>query len=122
MQFLRRKAKSMRVKKTLWEQSLYNTLKDLHYNFKNQVPIICREKYGYIVDFLLIDHNIIIEVDGKSTHGSKEQQKADNQRSRRLKKEGFHIIRFWNKQISTLTKQQIQQIIELKIALLKENC
>lgn len=119
LQFLRRKAKLMRLRKTIWEQSLYDTLKDLHYKFKNQVPIICIEKYGYIVDFLLTDYNLIIEVDGRSTHASKEQQKADNQRSRRLKKEGYEILRFWNKQISTFNKEQIDQIIKSKIQLIK---
>ena len=97
---------------------LYNTLKDLHYKFKNQYPIICRQKYGYIVDFYLEDYNLIIEVDGKSTHSSKEQQKADNQRTKRLKKEGFHLIRFWNKQISTYSKEDIDQIIKQKIMLI----
>jgi very-short-patch-repair endonuclease len=118
MKFLKRKAKGMRIRKTVWEQSLYTTLKDLHYNFKNQVPIICQNKYGYIIDFLLVDYNLIIEVDGKSTHSSKEQQKADNQRSRRLKKEGYYILRFWNKQVSTLSKETIDQIIKTKIKLL----
>ena len=116
--FLNKKAKEMRLNPTLWESKLKKILSDLHYKFQTQVPIICKNKYGYIIDFLLTDYNLIIEADGKSTHGSKSQQKLDNQRSRRLKKEGYHIIRFWNKQISTLSKEQIDQIIKTKIMLI----
>lgn len=119
-QFLNKRAKYMRNKgATKWELILKKHLSDLHYIFKSQVPIICREKYGYIVDFLLIEHNIIIEADGKSTHGNKEQIKKDNQRSRRLIKEGYHILRLWNSQISTLTKDVIDDTIKMKIELIK---
>ena len=118
MQFLRRRAKYMRTRKTIWEQSLFTTLKDLHYNFKCQVPIICRQQYGYILDFLLTDYNLIIEVDSVKHHTSKQDVKKDNQRSRRLKKEGFHILRLMNKQISTFSKEMIDQIIKSKIELI----
>lgn len=111
-------AKKLRGSRTRWEQSFYITLKDLGYKFEFQKPIICRSKYGYILDFLLVDYNIVVEIDGKSTHGSKEQQKKDNQRSARIKKEGYHIIRFWNKQISTYSKEVIDQIIKQKIMLI----
>ena len=116
-QFLNRMAKKLRGNRTKWEQSFYITLKSLGYKFEFQKPIICREKYGYILDFLLSDFNIVIEIDGKSTHGSKEQQKKDNQRSRRIKKEGFHILRFWNSQVSVFTKEQIDEVIKNKIKL-----
>jgi very-short-patch-repair endonuclease len=118
-QFLNRMAKKLRGNRTKWEQSFYITLKSLGYKFEFQKPIICREKYGYILDFLLSDFNIVVEIDGKSTHGSKEQQKKDNQRSRRIKKEGFHILRFWNSQVSVFTKEQVDQIIKQKISLIK---
>lgn len=115
-QFLNRMAKKLRGRRTQWEQSLYVTLKNLGYKFEFQKPLICRQKYGYILDFLLTDYNIVIEVDGKSTHGSKEQQKKDGVRSRRILKEGYYILRFWNKQISLFSKEQIDQIIKQKIA------
>ena len=120
LSFLEKKAKLMRLKKTKWEQILYKTLKELHYNFKNQVPIICKEKYGYIVDFLLVDYNLIIEADSKQYHSSRESQKLDNQRTRRLKKEGYNMLRLWNSQISVYTKEQINDIIRAKIALLSQ--
>ena len=118
MQFLNRRAKWMRVNKTKWEQLLFDCLKDLHYNFKCQVPVICREQYGYILDFLLLDYNLVIEADSKKYHTSPQDVKKDNQRSRRLKKEGFHILRLTNKQISTYSKEIIDQIIKQKILLI----
>ncbi len=54
--FLKEKAKELSKNKTKWETSLYTTLKDLHYKFKFQVPVICAEKHGYILDFLLTDY------------------------------------------------------------------
>jgi very-short-patch-repair endonuclease len=118
-QFLDRMAKKLRARRTQWEQSLYVTLKDLGYKFEFQKPVVCRGKYGYILDFVLTDYNIVIEADGVSTHGSKEQQKKDGVRTRRLKKEGYSLIRLWNRQISTYSKEQINDIIQTKIELLK---
>ncbi len=114
-QFLHKRAKILRNKRTKWEAIMYSYLKQIGYKFKFQVPAICRNKYGYILDFLLTDYNLIIEIDGKAFHNSKEQKKKDNQRTRRLLKEGFHLIRLSNKQVSVLTKEQIHDIISTKI-------
>lgn len=114
-QFLHKRAKILRNKRTKWEAIMYSYLKQIGYKFKFQVPVICAEKHGYILDFLLIDYNLIIEVDGKAFHSSPEQRKKDNLRTRRLKKEGFHLIRLSNKQVSVLTKEQIHDIISTKI-------
>lgn len=116
--FLKEKAKELSKNKTKWETSLYTTLKDLHYKFKFQVPVICAEKHGFILDFLLIDYNLIIEVDGKAFHNSPQQRKKDNLRTRRLKKEGFHLIRLMNSQISKYSSQDIDNIIKSKIMLI----
>ncbi len=116
--FLKEKAKELSKNKTKWETSLYTTLKDLHYKFKFQVPVICAEKHGFILDFLLTDYNLIIEVDGKAFHTSPQQRKKDNLRTRRLKKEGFHLIRLMNSQISKYSAQDIDNIIKSKIMLI----
>ena len=81
-----------------------------------QVPII-HKTYGYIVDFLLTDYPIFIEVDGK-WHLTPEQKKKDNRRTKHLEKEGYSPIRLMNKQVSTFTKEQIDQIIQFKIQML----
>lgn len=119
MQFLNRKAKLMRLKKTKWEGLLFKTLSDLHYKFKSQVPIICREQYGYIMDFLLTDYNIFIEVNSRQYHSTPQQVKDDNRRSRRIQKEGYYPLVLTNKQISIYSKEQIDDIIRMKIELIK---
>jgi len=119
-EFLNRAALRLSKNKTKWESIMSKHLSDLHYKFKFQVPVIYnpvnnKTPKGYILDFLLTDYNIVIEIDGLSTHSSKTQQKADRQRTKKLQKLGYHVIRFWNKQVSTLSKENIDQIIKLKI-------
>lgn len=114
-------SKDLRNKATPYEKSFYKTLKDLHYKFEFQVPIICNKKHLYIADFVLIDSKLIIEIDGVSCHSSKEDVKKDNRRTKLLKKEGYEVLRFWNKQVSIFTKEQIDQIIKSKIQLIVNN-
>jgi len=114
-------SKRLKNNATAWESTLFNTLSDLHYKFKFQVPhIVNKDKNPqlFILDFLLTDYNIIIEVDSIKHHTSSKDVKNDNKRTRFLRKEGFHIIRLFNRQINTLTKDQINQIIQTRISLL----
>lgn len=117
-------AKSLRELATPHEKILYKYLKELGYKFEFQVPIIIgtmKVPKLYIVDFLLTDYQLIIEADGLSTHGTKEAIKADNYRSKKLKEVGYSVLRFWNKQISTYSRNQIKEIIDLRISMLKED-
>lgn len=114
-------SKKLRSRLTKWELILKKHLVDLGYNFKIQFPIICNKKHLYIVDFLLVDYNIFLEADGVSTHGTKETIKKDKIRTRNLRKEGYEPIRFWNKQLETFTKEQIDNIIKLKLLFVKES-
>ena len=78
LQFLNEKAELMRLKPTKWELTLKTHLEHLGYRFKNQFPIICKKKYGYIMDFVLLDYNIFIECNSVKYHySSKEQIKKD---------------------------------------------
>lgn len=113
-------SENLKKNATPWELKLYKILKDLHYNFKFQEPIICFRKHLFIVDFLLTEYNIFLEADGLSCHSSKADKKKDNRRSRYLIKEGYHPLRLWNKQISTLSKEAIDSIIKTKIKLVEE--
>lgn len=110
-------AKDLRKKATEHERLFYKTLKDLHYKFEFQVPVIANKKHLYILDFLLVDYQIFIELDG-SQHYTPEGMKKDNLRTRRLRKEGYEPIRFSNKQVSILSKESIDQIIKTKIMLI----
>ena len=64
---------------------------DATYNF----PIRC--KYGYILDFAIVDLKIDIECDGEVWH--KIGNKRDNARNWVLRNMGWKIIRFRGKQI-----------------------
>lgn len=52
----------------------------------------------YIVDFVSLQHNLVIEVDG-AYHSELEQQEYDENRTLRLERLGFHVIRFSNDEI-----------------------
>lgn len=104
---------------TDYEKILYRFLKDLHYKFKFQEPVVVNKEKKpqlFILDFLLTDYNLIIEADSKQWHTSKEQVRNDNYRSKLLKKEGYYILRLFNRQISTYSKDQINDIIKMKIS------
>ena len=115
-------AKELKKNATQWELKFKGILEGLGYKFKFQVPVICNSKHLYILDFLLIDYQIFIELDG-SQHFTKEGKKKDNLRTKRLRKEGYEPLRFPNKQVDNLTTDQIKSIIETKIKLIchKEN-
>jgi very-short-patch-repair endonuclease len=77
------------VEQLLW-QRIRN--KQLHNSrFRRQHPID-----HYIVDFVCLEKNLIIECDG-SQHAN--QKKYDSIRSLHLSKRGFVILRFWNNQV-----------------------
>lgn len=124
-EFLNRAAKRLSKDRTKWESVMIKHLSDLHYKFKFQVPVIYnpinnKTPKGYILDFVLTDYSIVIEIDG-TWHGSKEQQKADRQRTKKLEKLGYHIIRFWNSQVSKFSKETVDQIIKMKIQQISVN-
>ena len=111
-------AKDLNKNKTKWEIILYNILKEAGYNFDFQRPVVVNKLKSpqlFILDFVLIPFNLVIEVDGKSTHGTKAQIKSDNRRTKLLKQEGYEILRFWNSQLTNYTKNQILDIISKRI-------
>ena len=111
-------AKDLDKNKTKWEIILYNILKEANYNFDFQRPVVVNKLKSpqlFILDFVLIPFNLILEVDGKSTHGTKTQIKSDNRRTKLLRAEGYEILRFWNSQLTNYTKDQILDIIAKRI-------
>ena len=111
-------AKELDKNKTKWEIILYNILKEAGYNFDFQLPVVVNRLKSpqlFILDFVLIPFNLVIEVDGKSTHGTKTQIKSDNRRTKLLRAEGYEILRFWNRQLDNYTKNQILDIISKRI-------
>ena len=92
---LKDKAKSNKQIPTEAERCLWEMLraKQLGKKFRRQHII-----GDFIVDFVCLDSQLIIEVDGKY-HNTEEQKKADELRSSILNKLGYRILRFTNEEI-----------------------
>ncbi|MFB9058194.1 DUF559 domain-containing protein [Mariniflexile ostreae] len=84
------KKHSTQAEAILWE-CLRN--KKLDHKFRRQHIID-----EFIVDFINLEKNLIIEVDG-GHHNTIEQKEADNLRTQILNEIGFSVIRFTNEQI-----------------------
>ena len=111
-------AKNLNKNKTKWEITLYNILKEAGYNFDFQRPVVVNKLKSpqlFILDFVLIPFNLIIEVDSKQHHSSSKDVKSDNRRTKLLRAEGYQILRFWNRQLDNYTKNQILDIIAKRI-------
>ena len=63
----------------------------------------------YIVDFVSLQHKLIIEVDG-AYHSELAQKDYDEGRSTRLKSLGFKVIRFSNEEVCNSIEQTIEII------------
>ena len=63
----------------------------------------------YIVDFVSLESNLIIEVDG-AYHSEYEQQQNDEGRTERLESFGFKLIRFTNDEVIFQTDNVIEKI------------
>lgn len=91
---LKPRAQNLRKNMTLAEQRLWYFLRNKQLNgikFRRQQTI-----GYYIVDFVSMEHKLIIELDG-GQHA--EQVIYDNQRTEFLNQQGYRVIRFWNNDV-----------------------
>jgi S-adenosylmethionine:tRNA ribosyltransferase-isomerase len=88
-------AKTLRKTMTEYECLLWKNLKKSPngFSFRKQHPI-----GNYIVDFINLEHKLIIELDGEG-HLENKQIRHDAARDKFLTDSGYGIIRFWNSQI-----------------------
>ncbi|MBI2033312.1 MAG: endonuclease domain-containing protein [Candidatus Levybacteria bacterium] len=89
-------ARSLRVHQTDVEKLLWAKLRDKRFmgiKFRRQQVI-----GSYIVDFVSFKNKLIIELDG-GQHNSELGKRKDVVRTEWLSNEGFHILRFWNKEL-----------------------
>jgi ATP-dependent DNA helicase RecG len=98
---LERKKKTTEAEQILWEQL---KTKKLDVKFRRQYVVD-----EFIVDFISIEKNLIIEVDGKY-HNTKEQQEADDLRTKILQELGFKVIRFTNEEVIGNIENSISKI------------
>lgn len=86
-------AKQMRSEPTEEEDILWQAIRGRKLEklkFKRQVPI-----GNYIVDFVCMEENLIIEVDGVQHADSHYDKRRDDE----LNERGFTILRFWNDEV-----------------------
>ena len=92
---LRAFARENRKNATLAERRLWEFLR----NQSLKVDFLRQHVIGdYIVDFVSRHGGLIIEVDG-AYHAEKEQQEDDRVREGKLRKMGYHVMRFTNEEV-----------------------
>jgi very-short-patch-repair endonuclease len=104
-------AKKLRQSMTDAERHLWQHLRCRQIEstkFRRQHPI-----ENYIVDFVCIEKQLVVEIDG-SQHI--EQQTYDKKRTKRLNQLGFRVIRFWNNEVLLQTEAVLEKIRQELIA------
>ena len=99
--------KSLRKEQTKAEAILWSCLRNRkmnNYKFRRQHVL-----QHYIVDFICLKKNLIVELDG-GQHAN--QQLYDADRTTKLEKDGYRILRFWNFEILTDTKRVLEVILD----------
>jgi len=89
-------ARELRQRQTEAEKTLWARLRDRQLEgvkFRRQQPI-----GHYVVDFVSLESRILIEIDG-GQHNERGMREKDEERTAWLKREGYHILRFWNNEV-----------------------
>ena len=103
-------ARSMRKNSTKQESVLWSILRNRQFEnlkFRRQYPI-----GNYIADFVCLEKNLIIEIDG-GQHNTPDNIVYDRQRSEYLKSLGYKVVRFWNNDINENIDGVYQKLLEL---------
>jgi very-short-patch-repair endonuclease len=102
-------ARLLRKHSTIAERKLWHRLRSrnfLNLKFRRQEPV-----GDFIVDFICYDKKLIIELDGGQHNGYSEK---DITRTKKLEKEGYKVLRFWN--------NEVIKNINGVLTVIKENC
>ena len=92
---LKEKAESMRKNPTEAEVALWEMLKGKNLDTKFRRQHIIGD---YIVDFVCLDKQLVVEVDG-GYHNDSAQKELDQQRTSFLQSKGFSVLRFTNEEV-----------------------
>ena len=89
-------ARELRRRQTEAEKALWAKLRNKQLEgvkFRRQQPI-----GPYVVDFASFERRIVLEIDG-GQHNGNELRRRDEERAAWLKREGYHVLRFWNNEV-----------------------
>ena len=103
-------ARSLRQKQTDAEILLWAKLREIRLSgikFRRQHSID-----EYLVDFICIQSNLIVEVDG-SQHSEERNQVYDSKRTVWLEQQGFRVLRFWDNDVLNNIEGVAGQIFEV---------
>ena len=104
----RQLARALRKRMTDAERKLWRHLRNRElggWKFKRQYPV-----GSFIVDFICLEKNVVIEVDG-GHHA--ENEELDIQRSAYLNKMGYRVVRFWNNEVLQETEAVLEAIFAI---------
>ena len=108
MNSMQDKIRQLRKTQTDAERRLWRLLRNRSVagcKFRRQHPV-----GPYICDFVCIDRQLVIEVDG-GQHAV--QIEKDEVRTTYLESKGFTVMRFWNHEVLTETKAVLDRIFNL---------
>jgi very-short-patch-repair endonuclease len=100
-------ARTLRTNATESEQKLWSKLRKgqlYRFQFRRQYSI-----GPFFVDFICLEANLIIELDGAQHADQKEQ---DQTRSDFLRTNGYQMLRFWNSQVLADVDSVVERIAE----------
>src|SRR4051812_19696450 len=83
-------ARHLRRQQTKAEARLWGLLRTSIYKFRRQVP-----RGPYVLDFVCLEHRLVVEVDGGQHGGSA----YDVERDAWLAARGFRVLRVWNPEV-----------------------
>ena len=98
-------ARALRKQMTDAERHLWRHLRNRElggWKFRRQYPV-----GPFIVDFICVEKNVVIEVDGGQHAENKE---LDLQRSAYLNRMGYRVLRFWNNEVLQETEAVLSSI------------
>jgi very-short-patch-repair endonuclease len=103
---LRTNARQMRHEPTDAERKFWSCVRGRGfggYKFKRQYPI-----GRYIVDFVCLEHRLIVELDG-GQHAL--QEDYDAERTAYLEARGFRVMRFWNDEFLKHPNEMLEGVL-----------
>ena len=103
------RARLLRRSQTPAERKLWRHLagrRTADAKFRRQHPI-----GPYIVDFVSLQHKLVIEVDG-GHHNWARRSNLDEERTVRLEQRGYQVLRFWNNEVEESIEGVVEKVME----------